>query len=418
MDTIVEHKGFGTRMKNSVGGIFAGILLLLIGIGILIFNEVNSVKNLKKVKELRENYVEIKSDTVNKDYDGKLVVTNGVLDYNNQELTDDTFNIKIKTPIIERKVEMYQWKEEKTETDEETRYEYVKAWYSDIIDSNDFKDAANHKNPTTMPYNSGSKKADSLKVGAYKLSDSIQNQVRTNKTYADLEGATIPEGYTVKNQYITTTTNMDSPNIGDIRISFGYGDYNEVSVMGKLSNDVIGDYKTSNGKVVSVFEEGTKTGEELIDEIATSDSILRWVLRLVGTLLIVGGIASFFSIIRTISSFVPILGNLVNGAIGLISLLIGLAISFFVIAVTWVVVRPVIGIALLVVVGLIIFLLIKLFGKKKEPVQTVQGQQPVLQPVPGQQPQAFQQQPIQSMGQTIQPQQEDPNGQNNPNIQQ
>ena len=408
MDTIVEKKGFGTRIGNSVKGIFGGIIFILIGIGLLIFNEVNSVRNIKKVKELRESYVEVKSDVVNKEYEGKLIVTSGKLDFADQELKDETFNITIKTPIMERKVEMYQWKETKTETDEKVTYEYEKVWDDSVIKSSEFKDASSHSNPTSMPYNSGSKRADSLKVGAYKLSDSVQNKVGTNHTLNNFEGANIPEGYEVKGEYITNTKNTSSPEIGDIRISFTYGDYNEVTVMGKQSGEVVGDYKTSNGKTVSVFEDGVKTGEELIDDIATTDSIIRWVLRLVGAILIIAGVGSLFGILKTVSSYVPILGGLVNGVIGLISILIGLAISFVVIAITWVVVRPLLGILLLVIAGAIIALVVTFIKKKKKNA-------PVEQPV---QQQYFQQAGVQQG--TANVQQFQPTGvqQGTPNVQQ
>ena len=410
MDTIVEKNGFGTRIGNSFKGIFGGIIFILIGIGLLIFNEVNSVRNLKKIEDLRENYVEVKSDTVNKEYDGKLIVTSGKLDFGEQELKDDTFGVTIKTPIIERTVEMYQWKENVREEDDKTTYEYEKVWDESIINSSEFKDSSSHKNPSTMPYNSGFKRADSLKVGAYKLSDSIKNQVSANKTFNDYnENNTIPEGYEVKGEYITNTKNTSSPEIGDIRIVIKYGSYEDVTVMGKLSGEIIGEYKTSNGKTVSVFEDGVKTGEELINGIATSDSILRWVLRLIGAILIIAGVGSLFGVLKTISSYVPILGGLVNGVIGLISFLIGLAISFVVIAITWVVVRPLLGISLLVIAGVIIALVVSFIKKKKKNVTV---QQPEQQ-------QNFQQAGVQQVTPQVQQfQPTNPNQSNNQNPQQ
>ena len=38
-DTVVERKGFGTRMKNSFTGIFFGIIMVIIGIVVLVINE-------------------------------------------------------------------------------------------------------------------------------------------------------------------------------------------------------------------------------------------------------------------------------------------------------------------------------------------------------------------------------------------
>ena len=382
MDTIVEKKGFGTRMKNSVGGIFGGILIFLLGIGLLIFNEANNVKNIKKVKELRSSYTDVTSDSVNKDYDGKLIATNGKLDFGEEELKDEKFNIVIKTPVLVRKVEIYQWKEEKTESDDKTTYEYKQVWDDEIIDSSKFKDSSSHSNPTSIPYDEYSTRASKVKVGAYNLSGNIINQITANKTYTNLSDATLPEGYKVDGEYITNSANLNSPNVGDVRISFKYGDYNDVSVLGQLTGDTIGEYKTTKGVVVSKFEEGTKSGAELINDIESSDKMLKWILRLVGTLFIICGVASVFKPLQTITSYVPIVGGLVNGVTGLISLFIGLGISLFIIAVSWIVVRPLIGIALLLVVVVIIILLKKLLSKNKQQVVQPQMQQQVgFQPV-------------------------------------
>ena len=58
------------------------------------------------------------------------------------------------------------------------------------------------------------------------------------------------------------------------------------------------------------------------------------------------------------TSYVPILGSIVGGAVGLISFILGLAISLVVIAVAWLRYRPTLGITLLVIVAALIILLI------------------------------------------------------------
>ena len=95
---------------------------------------------------------------------------------------------------------------------------------------------------------------------------------------------------------------------------------------------------------------------------------MKWILRLIGTILIIGGVASVFGPLKTITSYVPILGSIVGGATGLIALFVGLAISLVVIAISWIVFRPILGICLLVAaIGLIA--LIKSLLSKKQPAQ-------------------------------------------------
>lgn len=66
-DSVVVKKGFGTRMKNGFSGILGGIILVLIGIGVLIWNERSNVKNIHDVKEMRDVYVDVSSDKVDKE---------------------------------------------------------------------------------------------------------------------------------------------------------------------------------------------------------------------------------------------------------------------------------------------------------------------------------------------------------------
>ena len=87
--------------------------------------------------------------------------------------------------------------------------------------------------------------------------------------------------------------------------------------------------------------------------------------RVVGILLVIFGISAIVSPITNLLGKIPLLGSIANGAIGLVSFALGLAISLIVIAVAWFRYRPILSIILIVaVVGLIIFA--KTFSKKKQ----------------------------------------------------
>ena len=376
-DTVVEKKGFGTRMKNSFSGILTGILLVIIGIGVLIWNEKSNVKNIHDVKELKDAYVEVKSTSLDKENDGKLIVTSGKLDFGEEELKDEKFGIFITTPLLIRNVEIYEWTEEIEETDEKTTYNYTKEWSNSLIESKNFHEKSGHTNPETIPYESQTYNAKELKVGVYKLSQAFNSELSTKKTYDNLDTALLPEGYKVYNNYITTSEEPESPEIGDIRISFSYADYNDVTVMGKLNFDTIVEYTTKEKTNITYFTEGTHDGAYVISSIEKGNKTMKWILRLVGTLLIIIGIKSVFGPLTSLSSYVPILGRLVDGATGIVSLLVGLAISLIVIAISWIVFRPILGICLLAgAIVLIIFA--KKIGLKKS------NQQPMVQQNPNQ----------------------------------
>jgi hypothetical protein len=371
-DSVTIKKGFGTRMKDSFSGIIGGFIFILIGIGVLIWNERNNVINIRDTKELRDVYVDVKSDKVDKDNEGKLIATSGKLDYNNEILRDETFNISISTPYLRRTVEVYQWEEEKTDSEGETTYSYKKVWTDELIDSSKFNTSGSHSNPSSKPYENDSMYASELKVGAYKLSSSFTTYLEAKSEYTDLSAANIPEGYTFKNGYITNSEDLEKPSVGDVRISFQYANYNDVSVMGKLNNETVTEYTTKKGSKFSYFVDGTHDGEYMISAKEKGDKMFKWILRAIGTLAIILGIAALFGPINTLTSYVPILGNLVSGATGIIAFLLGLALSLIVIAISWIVFRPLLGICLLVAAIALIVIVKKCFSKKEPAGQTTE----------------------------------------------
>ena len=69
--------------------------------------------------------------------------------------------------------------------------------------------------------------------------------------------------------------------------------------------------------------------------------------------------------LTTLIGFIPFLGNVINAGIGVVSFIIGLAISLVIIAIAWFVARPVLSICLIVViVGLIV--LLKMYAAKNK----------------------------------------------------
>jgi len=69
--------------------------------------------------------------------------------------------------------------------------------------------------------------------------------------------------------------------------------------------------------------------------------------------------------LRAIANVVPFIANIVGGGISVIAFALGVPLGLIVIALAWVVYRPLIGIALLVVAGGIIYWFG--WGRKRKP---------------------------------------------------
>ena len=126
------------KIGDSFKGILGGFVFILIGIGVLWWNEGNNVKNIKTTAEMEKIVIDVSSETIDKNNEGKLIATKGKL-LNQETMNDETFKVSIKTPKLVRTVEVYQWEEEEnTDENDNKTYSYNKVWSSSLIDSSKF----------------------------------------------------------------------------------------------------------------------------------------------------------------------------------------------------------------------------------------------------------------------------------------
>ena len=357
------------RVGNSIKGILGGFVLLLIGIILLWWNEGNNVRNIKTTNEMSKVYVDVSSEKVEATNEGKLVATHGKL-INTQVMTDETFNVTIETPVLERIVEIYQWEEDSsTDDDGDTTYSYKKVWSSHIIDSGNFHQGG-HDNPAVKPYEDQKWTSTDVKVGAFDLSTKQIDMLSTDGKYNDFNLDTITAlGYKVEGLYVTNSDNLSSPKIGDVRISFVYNNSTEVSVLAVQSGNSFIDFTSEAGKNVNRVMDGAHNGQDMINVIVKENNMIKWILRAAGILLLALGFGTILKPLSAVTSYVPLVGNVVGAAVGLVSFLLALALGFVIIAIAWIRFRPLLGIGLLVAVVAIIVLL-KIRSKKAGEAKT------------------------------------------------
>ena len=344
------------KIGNAFGGIGIGFVLIIVGIILLWWNEGNNVRNLKTTAEMDKSVIDVLSDSIDSSNEGKLIATHGKL-INEEELTDETFKVSIKTAKLERIVEMYQWSETSHTEDGDTTYTYNKEWSSSLIDSTHFSKSG-YDNPSEMPFGSNSYFANDVRVGAFRLSSEQIGLLSTNGVYDTLNEENVTSlGYKVIGKYYTNSADFNNPKVGDVRISFVYNNSTDISVLAVQTGNTFTDFVSKAGKSESRIMDGVQTGHEMINAIKNENKILKWVLRVAGVLLTVGGFSSILKPISAIGGVIPLLGNVIQSMVGLISFILGLAVSLVVIAIAWIRFRPLLGIALLAVVGVLIYFL-------------------------------------------------------------
>ena len=322
--------------------------------------------------------MDVLNTNINLNNEGKLIATNGILDIGGNYLEDNNFGVKVNTPVLRRVVEVYQWVET-THEDENgnVTYTYNKEWNSSVINSKEFNESSTHVNPNEFLYQSDMKVMDFAKIGDFTINSEILSSLETNFEFDDYDPNNLPTNFKIDGKYITNSSNITVPQIGDVRIAFEYSHYTNVSVLGKQYNNTIVSYETKQGTKINHIVEGTYNGSQMIDSIESSNNTLKWILRAAGTISVVIGFVALFNPLATLTSFIPAFGGLVGGLISLVAMLIGIAVSLMVIAVSWIIFRPLLGLGLLAgAIALIVGAVLLVKSKKKN--QQLQSVQPVM----------------------------------------
>ena len=349
--------------KRKSGGIVVGIIFVFIGIVLLWLNEGSAAKMEATIKEAKDQYIDVSSDKVDTSNEGKLIATTGKLEVSQAGATDSTFNIHVANPKLQRTVEMYQWDEDcENDEDGNSVCSYNTVWDDEIIDSNSFEDTT-HNNPSSMPYSSESFVAGGSKVGMFTLSDDLLEQLNADKK-VELQNNAIATnmGLTSDGTYYTNVQN-GTPKVGDIRISFSYSDAKDVSVLAVQKNGGFSKFTSTNGYEIYELEQGTLSGQEILQNLSDENNLTKWIFRLVGIICVIGGFSAMVEPLQRLANYIPIFGTLFGWVTGIITFVLGLALSLVVIALAWLRYRPVLSIGLLIGVILVVILVKKFKAK-------------------------------------------------------
>lgn len=166
--------------------------------------------------------------------------------------------------------------------------------------------------------------------------------------------------------------NQSQPQIGDLRIRFRYVAPQNVSVIAAQSMNGFEPYKTSRGGTILEIKTGLLSAEEMFAQAQASNRMITWLIRLGGFVLMGIGFGMLFRPLSVVADVVPFIGNIIGAGTGFVGFLIAAILSLITIAVAWLVYRPVLGIGLLVVAGLLMFWLKTRVSKAKpaSPLQT------------------------------------------------
>jgi len=377
--TVTSSQSWFSRIIESIKSVLVGLALFVVAFPVLFWNEGRAVQTAKSLDEGAGAVVSVPADSVDPGHEGKLVHVSGPVSTEGA-LTDPDLGVEAQGVKLVRQVEMYQWKEEeKSEKKKKlgggeetvTTYTYSKNWSSDALDSSSFQEPGGHENPGSFPIQASTVVADPVEVGAFTLSAEQVGQLNEGEPLPVTEAmlANVPEPLSSQVQVSGGRFYMGedpaAPQVGDVRISFEVVKPATVSLVGVQTGQTFAPYQAQAGDTILLVDEGTHTSAEMFQSAQSANTVLTWIVRAGGFLMMFIGLLAVFKPISVFADVVPLVGTMLGAGLGVFSFLLSFALSILTIAIAWIFYRPLLGIVLLAVALAGLFWLVSLGRKKK-----------------------------------------------------
>ncbi len=389
--SVVSSESWFSRVAGSIKSVLFGIILFLVSFPLLYWNEGRAVRTARSLSEGLGAVVPVSADSVDASKEGKLVHVSGAVK-TSAPVADDELGVKTDGVKLLRTVEMYQWTEHETKetkkkaggsTETVTTYDYKQEWAKGRVDSSSFKHSEGHENPEAPPYQSKTFTADPVNVGAFTMSEEQVSKLTdaaalpVDASAAEKLPPAVKSKMQVREGKFYMAESPATPKVGDVRISFEEVKPATVSLVAVQKASTFAPYQAKAGDAILLVETGVHTAAEMFKTAQDRNAVLTWILRGVGFFMMFLGLFMVFSPIAVMADVLPLFGTALSAGIGLFAVLGAAVLTVFTIAVAWVVVRPVLGISLLVVAVAGVFWLLKI-GRGKRAVRAAAAPVPAV----------------------------------------
>jgi hypothetical protein len=352
-----ETQSYGSRILESIKGVLFGILLFLVSVPLLWWNEGRAVRMARSLAEGAAHVVSVTG--LDPGNEGKLVHFTGDA-ITSEVLEDKDFDVRAPGLRLERQTQMYQWYEKSTSHDnvggsKTTVYSYDKKWSESVIPSAGFKEAG-HTNPATMGVAGRDFVAATASLGQFDLSPEIvRGHVDKWEPFpVSLAGASAPgappdlRGRLKQDRdALYVGDNPSLPNVGDVRIAYRrVPSPVTMSIVAKQAGRGFVPYPAKAGDAILLTAMESKDASAMFTSAVESNESLTWILRAVGWLAMTLGVFLIFRPIAMVANFIPFIGSTVSFGAFFLSAMFSSCVSLVVVALAWIFYRPLIGLLL------------------------------------------------------------------------
>jgi len=222
----------GTRALLLRGG---GAVLLIAGIGLAAVTERGLRMHHLAAARHGGDVVQAGSRGPQPELHGSMVLVSGTPEVIKAP-HDGDFNLSVVTPVLDRRVEMFQWREVRVGGS----VHYEMDWSDQLQVTRKFKQPGGHANPASFPLESRRFVAGLVRVGGFALGPALVHALPGAQTVTP-EPAQLPANlaasFSLYHDYLTTSADPGSPRLGDVRVSWQAVPVQPVTVFAQLDGD-------------------------------------------------------------------------------------------------------------------------------------------------------------------------------------
>lgn len=325
-----------------------GFLVFCGGVYLLVWNEGRAIHHHLSLEETYNNAITLNPhDRLDPTYNGRVVYITGDLVVN-EPLTEPDYGISVQAVKLRRRVQMYQWIEDKSSGDDQSNYYYVTEWRDKLVDSSSFYIRHGHENPTKMPLESVTYISPYVRVGPLLLSREVKGKF---SDFTEVTSDERPDRKDIKLHLGIYYHCRDvwNPEVGDIRVQFYYaGQAGEpVTIIAKQEDESLVPYVTTKGKEIALVRYGNLNPDDMLKAEFFDAKIETWKLRFFGSCFVYFATICLAKLLKILFDKIPYLRNTISGGVDFKNFFVAGSISLFIIAMAWMLYRPIVAAGLL-----------------------------------------------------------------------
>ncbi len=353
--------GVVATLKASPRRSAVGALLLLASLAGAHLVERRGVDRYASLDQSADTVLTVPADRVDPAHEGALVHVRGAAQ-SGVELVDEAFGVKLPALRLARRVEVYAWEEskrddkrknEKGEDETVTTYVYTKRFTATPADSSSFKEQEGHKNPEKAAFAEEELVAKDARLGAFVLpSDALRKLTQFEPAKVTQEMLSRSPHAALLHEYEGAAfygKDPKDPRVGDLRISYQSVKPQPVSVVARQSGGTFVAYRPSpDADEVFLLTAGEVEAKAMFAVAKEDTSRLTLGLRALTVLGAVVALALLLVPFAGRRAFVPGFTRAPRVSAVLFAALVGAGAVAGVAGGTWVAMRPLLGVPLLV----------------------------------------------------------------------